>query len=228
MKPRAMVLAAGRGARLRPITDRLPKPLVPVSGTPLIDSRLAALAAAGITEVVINVAYRGSQIIQHVGDGARWGLQVQYSDEGALALETGGGIARALPLLGAEPFLVCNADAWSDMPLDGLVDLAMHWSGETLGHLVVVPKPVGQASGDFDLQGELLARGGAHAMTFSGYSVLHPALFAGTSAERFALAPLLFDAADAGRLSGEAYAGQWCDVGTPERLAALEAKLQSG
>lgn len=220
-----MVLAAGRGNRLRPLTDTIPKPLVQVAGVPLIDSRLAALSAAGVTDVVINVAYRGTQIIDHVGDGGRWGLNVHYSDEGEQALETGGGVARALPMLGDAPFLVCNADAWSDMPMADLVGIAADWPEQDLAHLVVVPNPNYRTDGDFALHGDRLTRDGPLSMTFSGYSVLHPDLLAEPPAAAFALAPLLFAAADQGRLSGAAYAGRWCDVGTPQRLAALEAEL---
>lgn len=221
-----MVLAAGRGKRLRPLTDAMPKPLVPVAGVPLIDSRLAALAAAGVQDVVINVAYRSAQIIEHVGDGSAWGLHVRYSDEGDQALETGGGIARALPLLGDSPFLVCNADAWSDMPLAGLVQRARLWPEADLAHLVVVPNPDYRESGDFHLSGTRLTRGQALGMTYTGYSVIHPTLLSGPHPEAFALAPLLFQAAHDGCLSGEAYEGLWCDVGTPERLSALELKLR--
>ena len=222
-----MVLAAGRGNRLRPLTDSIPKPLVEVAGIPLIDSRLRALAAAGVCDVVINVAYRGAQIIQHVGDGAKWGLNVRYSDEGEQALETGGGIARALPLLGQQPFVVCNADAWSDMPMQGLVACAAAWPDQDLAHLVVVPNPVYRERGDFSLIGNKLSREEPRAMTYSGYSVLHPELLANPPGVAFALAPLLFEAAAARRLSGEAYGGRWCDVGTPERLAELESSLAS-
>lgn len=220
-----MVLAAGRGKRLRPLTDRIPKPLVPVAGVPLIDSRLRALAEAGVTDVVINIAYRGAQIVEHVGDGARWGINVCYSDEGELALETGGGIARALPLLGHKPFIVCNADAWSDMPMAALVERANRWPETDLAHLVVVDNPPYRDDGDFQLRGERLTRDLPRPYTFSGYSVLHPDLLAAPPAEAFALAPLLFAAADSGRLSGAHYAGAWCDVGTPQRLAQLEARL---
>lgn len=221
--PRAMVLAAGRGSRLRPLTDRLPKPLVPVAGRALIDWRLEALAAAGVREVVINIAYRGAQIAEHVGDGAAWGLRVQYSDEGDHALETGGGIARALPLLGHAPFLLCNADAFCDLDLGGLAARAAALPDGTDAHLVLVPNPPEHPQGDFSLRGDAVAPRGDQALTYSGLAVLRPALLAGQGVDAFPLAPLLFDAARRGRVSGERFEGFWCDVGTPVRLARTRA-----
>ena len=214
-----MILAAGRGSRLRPWTDTTPKPLVRVQGRPLIDWRLAALALAGVRDVVINIAWLGDQIRDFVGDGGRWGLRVRFSDEGDAALETGGGIARALPLLPPdEPLLVCNADVWSDYPLDSLA--AMRWSAGQLAHLVLVPPMAGMRA-DFDLVDGCVADAQVPQWTFSGMSLIHPQLVAGRREAAFALAPCLRSAMAKGAVSGEVYRGVWSDVGTPERLAEV-------
>ncbi|SEP13225.1 N-acetylmuramate alpha-1-phosphate uridylyltransferase MurU [Aquisalimonas asiatica] len=217
---RAMILAAGRGERMRPLTDHTPKPLLPVAGRPLIDWHLQRLADAGVSEVVINLAWLGEQIAEHVGDGSRWGLRVRYSREGDAALETGGGIARALPWLGNAPFLVVNGDVWCDydpapllQPMDGLA------------HLVLVPNPAHNPEGDFGLVRGRVVTGGGERLTFSGIGVYAPALFDGHPGGAFRLAPLLREAAEQGRVSGTRHDGLWCDVGTPERLEALNARL---
>lgn len=212
----AMILAAGRGERLRPLTDTVPKALVEVRGTALIERHLEALQSAGVGTVVINLGWLGEQIVDRIGSGARYGLNVVYSPEGENVLETGGGIHRALPMLGREPFLVVNADVFSDMPLPR-PDL----SAEDLGHLVLVPVPHHKTGGDFDLNGERIRNGEAAAFTFSGVAVYRPELFADCRPGRFPVAPLLRAAADADRLSGELYTGLWRDVGTPARLREL-------
>jgi MurNAc alpha-1-phosphate uridylyltransferase len=212
----AMILAAGRGERLRPVTESLPKALVEVRGRSLLERHLDSLRSAGIETVVINLGWLGEQIAERVGSGRDYGLEVVYSPEGDNILETGGGIHRALPLLGSEPFLVVNADIYTDMPLPpaGL-------EGDDLGHLVLVPRPAHKVHGDFDLRDGRIRDSGDAAYTFSGVAVYRPAFFANCEPGRFPLAPMLKAAASAGRLAGSLYEGMWEDVGTPERLAEL-------
>jgi MurNAc alpha-1-phosphate uridylyltransferase len=217
-----MILAAGRGERLRPVTDDLPKPLVAPGGVTLLERHLARLADAGIDRVVINLGWHGDKIVEHIGSGERFGLAVSYSPEYDDILETGGGITRALPMLGDDPFWVVNGDIYTDTPLPKLALPA-----DRLGHLVLVPTPAYKPRGDFDLVDGLVRNGNAPVLTFSGIACYRPALFAGRSVERFSLVPLLRDAADAGRLGGELWAGAWTDVGTPERLAELDAQLKA-
>ena len=216
-----MILAAGRGERMRPLTDHTPKPLLPVAGRPLITWHIERLARAGIRDLVINHAHLGHLIEQALGDGATWGVRIRYSPEGeGRALETGGGIFRALPLLGGGPFLVINADVWCDREFDRLTLAA----GD-LAHLVMVDNPAHHPDGDFHLaQGRLHAEGEPR-LTFSGIGVYDPALFAGCEPGVFPLAPLLRAAMQAGRVSGEHYQGRWTDVGTAQRLAELERIL---
>jgi MurNAc alpha-1-phosphate uridylyltransferase len=217
---KAMILAAGKGERMRPLTLHTPKPLLPVGGMPLIEHHIRALAAAGFTELVINHAWLGQQIEDYLGDGARFGVSIGYSAEGE-PLETGGGIQRALPLLGREPFLLVNGDVWTDYPFAGL---RRPLAG--LAHLVLVDNPAHHPEGDFRLQGErACARDAEVGLTYSGIAVLDPALFAGCRPGAFKLAPLLRDAMALGQVSGEHYRGQWVDVGTRERLAEVERLL---
>lgn len=218
---RAMILAAGRGERMRPLTDHTPKPLLQVGGKRLIEYHLEALAAAGFCEVVINHAHLGDQLEQVLGDGGRYGVSIHYSAEGT-ALETGGGIFRALPLLGDATFLVINGDVWCDYPLSRLRAI------ETTGaHLVLVPNPPQHPNGDFVLQeGRVLSQGEGARLTFSGIGLYHPTLFAGCEAGPFPLAPLLRRAMADGRVSGELFEGRWFDIGTPERLAHLDRLLR--
>jgi N-acetyl-alpha-D-muramate 1-phosphate uridylyltransferase len=212
----AMVLAAGRGERLRPLTESVPKALVEVRGRSLLERHLDRLRSVGIETVVINLGWLGEKIADKIGSGRAYGLTVVYSPEGDNILETGGGIHRALPLLGSEPFLVVNADIYTDMPLPPatLADADM-------GHLVLVPRPAHRQQGDFDLQEGRIACSDAAAYTFSGVAVYRPEFFAGCEPGRFPLAPMLRTAAQAGRLAGSLYRGLWEDVGTPERLAEL-------
>ncbi|MDX1499171.1 MAG: nucleotidyltransferase family protein [Woeseiaceae bacterium] len=214
-----MLLAAGRGERLRPLTDTLPKALVEVQGTSLIERHLERLRAAGIGTVVVNLGWLGERIAERLGSGRRYGLDIVYSPEGDNILETGGGIRRALPLLGEEPFVVINADIYTDMPVP-VAELAP----DVVGHLVLVPRPAYRATGDFDLVDGYVRHGTAPGLTFSGVAVYRPAFFAGQPVGRFPLAPLLRAAADADQLSGAVYEGTWEDVGTPERLDALNAR----
>lgn len=220
---RAFILAAGRGERMRPLTDHTPKPLLAVRGRPLIEHHLDALAAAGVREAVINLGWLGEQIRAQLGDGSRWGLRLAWSDEGWPALETGGGIFRALPLLGAAPFVVVNGDVYTDYPLAALVARATPLAAGDLAHLVLVPNPAHHPRGDFALQDGRVVEPAPPQYTFSGLSVLHPALFAGCSAGAFGLAPLLRAAAQRGQVSAELHRGLWSDVGTQERLAALQS-----
>ncbi len=216
-----MILAAGRGERMRPLTDHTPKPLLPVGGKCLIEYHLAALAAAGFTEVVINHAHLGGQIEQRLGSGDRYGVKIHYSAEQG-ALETGGGIFRALPLLGDTPFLVVNGDVWCDYPFAQLRE------AETTGaHLVLVPNPPQHPAGDFLLhKGVVSDQGEGERYTFSGIGLYHPSLFDGCEAGAFPLAPLLRRAMARGQVSGELFEGQWFDIGTPERLQQLDHMLR--
>jgi MurNAc alpha-1-phosphate uridylyltransferase len=219
---KAMILAAGRGERMRPHTDEVPKPLLRAGGRALIEYHLHALSRAGVREVVVNLAWRGAQIRAALGDGARYGLSIAYSDEGAEALETGGGIFRALGLLGDAPFLVVNGDVWTDLDPGRLALPA-----GALAHLVLVPNPPHHARGDFGLAGGRVTAA-APLLTYSGLGVYDPALFAGCTDGKFPLKPLLDRALAAGRLTGERYDGRWLDIGTPERLEALDRALGSG
>jgi N-acetyl-alpha-D-muramate 1-phosphate uridylyltransferase len=219
---KAMLLAAGRGERMRPLTDRCPKPLLPVAGKPLAAWQLERLASAGVDEVVINVAWLGEQIRDGLGDGAGFGLRIHYSAEPWPALETGGGIFQALPWLGDAPFLLVNGDVFTD------VDYAsLSLPAGRLAELVLVPNPLHHPAGDFSLDGAGRIGDGGERLTYSGVAVLSPALFDGESAGRFPLAPLLFRARDHGQLGGRRHDGLWIDVGTPERLAALDALLRA-
>ena len=213
---RAMILAAGRGERLRPLTDETPKSLVEVRGESLLERHLRNVQAAGIRTVVINLGWLGDRIIERVGSGEQYGLDVIYSDEGENILETGGGIHKALPQLGDGPFLVVNADIYTDMPVPRVELAADH-----LGHLVMVPTPVYREHGDFNIEGGLIRNGECALYTFSGIAVYRPEFFDGCEAGRFPLAPMLREAADQERLSGSLYEGLWADVGTPDRLATL-------
>jgi N-acetyl-alpha-D-muramate 1-phosphate uridylyltransferase len=222
---KAMILAAGRGVRMRPLTDATPKSLLAVGGKPLIVWHLEKLARCGFSEVVINHAHLGDMIEATLGDGSRFGLAVRYSRERE-ALETAGGIAFALPLLGAEPFLVTNADIYSDYDYSALARLDLR---DRLAHLVLVDNPPQHPRGDFALEGELLRETGKRLLTFSGIGVYSPRLFGGIPrGTKVALAPLLRKAMAADRVSGEHYSGRWHDVGTAERLQALNAELCDG
>jgi len=217
----AMILAAGRGERMRPLTDHTPKPLLVAAGKPLIHYHLEALARAGFERVVINYAHLGTQIERALGDGERFGLQICYSPE-ERALETGGGIYRALPLLGEGPFLVINGDVWTDYDFAA----AKLYEGKST-HLILVDNPAHHREGDFVLQGTSVCAAGAARLTFSGIGVYTRELFTGCQAGAFPLAPLLHAAVARSQVSGEHYHGRWTDVGTPQRLAQLEQKLRS-
>jgi MurNAc alpha-1-phosphate uridylyltransferase len=213
---KAMLLAAGRGDRMRPLTDTTPKPLLRIGGQTMIERHIHALARAGITELVINHAHLGEQLVTALGDGHACGVDIAWSAEPDGALETGGGIYNALPLLGDAPFLVVNADIWTDFPFAGLPAQI-----DGLAHLVMVDNPAHHTGGDFSLSAGRLSQRGPAMLTFSGIGVYRPALFAGCNSGAFPLAPLLRRAMDAGQVSGEHYRGSWFDIGTPERLDAV-------
>ena len=221
---KAMILAAGRGERMRPLTLERPKPLLEIGGVPLIEHHLEALATAGFTEVVINLSWLGNQIRQRLGDGARYELAIHYSEEGPEPLGTGGGIRHALPLLGSQPFLVVNGDVWTDYPYAGLVKLL---AGTDVAHLVLVPNPPQHPRGDFECVNERLGNGQDERLTFAGIGVYRPELFAASADRIFSSVPLLREAAAAGRASAEVYRGVWNDIGTPERLATLDRQYRA-
>lgn len=218
---KAMILAAGHGTRMRPFTDHTPKPLLQAGGKPLIVWHIEKLASAGFRDIVINIAWLGWQIPEALGDGSRWQVCLHYSDEQHEgALETAGGIIKALPLLGDEPFLVVNGDVWCDYPC-----LPRSLAENDLAHLVVVANPEHHLNGDFALQeGRLFSEGDVR-FTFSGIGYYRPALFAGLTDGKRPLAPLLRAAMQHGQVSGEWFGGDWRDIGTPERLAALDQYL---
>jgi MurNAc alpha-1-phosphate uridylyltransferase len=216
---KAMILAAGRGNRMRPLTDHTPKPLLEAGGRPLIQHHLDRLAAAGIREIVINHAHLGEQIETRLGDGGHFGVHIRYSVE-PTALETGGGIFNALPLLEPEPFLVINGDIWTDWdPADARL------AESDLAHLVLVENPPHHPRGDFCLIDGRVHPDGDPRLTFSGIGLYSPALFEGCRPGAFPLAPLLRRAMLDGRVGGERHAGQWFDIGTPERLTELDRFL---
>jgi MurNAc alpha-1-phosphate uridylyltransferase len=219
---KAMLLAAGRGERLRPLTDAVPKALVEAGGKPLIVWHLERLARAGFRDAVINVSHLGERIIERVGDGGGYGLRLHYSRERE-RLETAGGIANALHLLGREPFLLVNADVYCECDFARLRAIPL---GERLAHLVLVPNPPHRPKGDFSLRAGALGDEAAPRYTYAGVAVMAPSLLDPVRpGEKAPLAPLLYEAAARGRLGGELYEGLWQDVGTVERLAELEARL---
>lgn len=218
---KAMILAAGRGERMRPLTDQVPKPLLEAGGKPLIVHHIERLVAAGFRELIINHGHLGEQLVAALGDGARWGAQIQYSPE-APALETGGGIFRALPYLGPGPFLVINGDIWTDMDFAGL-----RLESGQLAHLILVDNPPHHPLGDFALADDLVQAQGEPRLTFSGIGLYHPDLFRDCQPGPFPLAPLLRTAMTRSRVTGEHHAGIWLDIGTPERLRELDAGLRS-
>ncbi|MBD1585074.1 N-acetylmuramate alpha-1-phosphate uridylyltransferase MurU [Pseudomonas typographi] len=218
---KAMILAAGKGERLRPLTLHTPKPLVRAGGVPLIEYHIRALAGAGFTELVINHAWLGQQLETYLGNGARFGVRIAWSPESE-PLETGGGIQHALPLLGAQPFVVVNGDIWCEFDFARLRAPA-----PGLAHLVLVDNPAHHPQGDFALVDGQVSDPLAPAprLTYSGIAVLHPRLFEGCAPGAFKLAPLLRRAMAHGQVSGERFAGRWVDVGTHERLAEVETVL---
>ena len=215
---RAMILAAGRGERLRPLSDTTPKPLLDIDGRSLAEHHLQRLAHAGFREVVINLAHLGDLIRDTLGDGSKWGLNIHYSQEPEGALDTGGGIRQALPILGEAPFAVINADVFTHYPLARLRAVKCDHA-----HLVLVPNPRHHLDGDFAFQGGYVRTEGQTRYTFSGISVYHPRFFAAASAGRYSVVPMLRAAMALHQVTGEIYTGPWHDIGTLERLEALRA-----
>lgn len=221
-----MILAAGRGERMRPLTDNTPKSMLQVGGKPLIFRHLEKLADAGFGSVVINHAHLGEQIESAVGDGGRWHLTIQFSPE-AQALETAGGIRNALPLLREQVFAVVNADVYSDYDYARLARAIRQMQAATLAHLVLVNNPPHHPEGDFSLEGNLVRTGAKDLLTFSGIGAYRAALFDPVApGAKYPLAPLLREQMTLGRITGEHFRGEWDDIGTPQRLADLEARLQ--
>jgi N-acetyl-alpha-D-muramate 1-phosphate uridylyltransferase len=215
----AMILAAGRGERMRPLTDTVPKPLLRIRGKPLIERHVERLAQAGIERVVINLAWLGGMIRDHLGDGSSHGVSIRYSEESPHALETAGGIFRALPLLGPGPFMVVNGDIFTDY---GFEHLSL--DDERDAHLVLVPNPPQHSRGDFGLAGDLAVPAADQQYTFAGIAVYRTEFFAGCADGVFPLKPLLLRSMAARRCGAELYTGAWEDVGTPQRLEALNAR----
>jgi len=213
-----MILAAGRGERMRPLSDLTPKPLLAVRGAPLIEHQVRALARAGIGDITINLCWLGERIRAYLGDGRRFGVAIRYSDEAPRALGTAGGIVRALAGLGAGPFAVVNADIFSDYPF-----AALRIGADADAHLVMVPNPAQHPGGDFGLEGGRALASAPHRFTFAGIAVYRVALFAGLADGVRPLRPLLIEAMAANRCSAQLYEGLWEDVGTPERLRTLNA-----
>ena len=217
-----MILAAGRGERLRPLTDHTPKPLIEAGGKPLIIHLIEGLVRGGIDEIIVNTAHLGEKIQERLGDGDVWGAKIHYSPEHE-ALETGGGIFRALPLLGEEPFLVINGDIATDFPFGTLKDRPID-----LAHLILVPNPEHHPQGDFGLENGLALNQDSSRYTFGGIGVYRPDLFAACAPGRFPLAPLLRSAMQTSQVSAELWSGFWMDIGTIERLGAFDRKLREG
>lgn len=225
---KAMILAAGLGKRMRPLTDTLPKPLLPVGGKPLMMYHIERLKELGVREFIINTAYLGEKIEELLGDGFALGVSIEYSREEE-PLETGGALLQALPLLGEDPFLLVNGDVWTDYPFERLLDFPL--PPECLGHLVLVPNPRHNRRGDFALHDGFLLHNTEvdQGFTFSGISLLRPQLIGGYSERRqmFPLREAFAEGIALNQLSGELYEGEWWDIGTPERLQALDEKLTS-
>jgi MurNAc alpha-1-phosphate uridylyltransferase len=219
-----MILAAGRGDRMRPLTDTTPKPMLVAGGKPLIIWTIEALTRAGFRDIVINVSHLGDRIVNGVGDGAQWNARIRYSRE-VEPLETAGGIATALPLLGSEPFVVVNSDIYTDFAFSRLRSALP--DEPVLAHLVLIDNPPHHARGDFALDGDRLCNQGDSKLTFSGIGVYRPRLFAAVPAgTKRQLASVLRPQIDAGLVSAERFDGHWSDIGTPERLAELDRRLR--
>ena len=219
--PMAMILAAGRGERMRPLSDSVPKPLLGAGGKPLIVHLIERLARAGIHDLVINHSHLGEQVERYLGDGSRYGVRIAYSHEAGGGLETGGGIFKALPLINTDPFLVVNGDIWTDYPFERL---SVRIVGSA--HLVLVDNPPQHPRGDFALRDGRVHAEGEPRLTFSGIGLYARALFAHCQPGKFPLAPLLRAAMAQGQVSGERYAGDWRDIGTPQRLEELDRELR--
>jgi MurNAc alpha-1-phosphate uridylyltransferase len=224
---RAMILAAGRGERMRPLTDTTPKPLLTIGGKPMIQYHIEALAAAGMREIVVNLAWLGARISDALGDGSRFGVNIHYSDEGDTALETGGGIFKALPWLagasGNDPFVVVSGDVWTEYPFGAC---ANKLAPMDVAHLVVVPNPDFHTRGDFGLANGRLVDAGER-YTYANIGVFRPEFFAGCGPGKFPVGPMMFEWIRKGRVSGELYRGGWHNVGTPEQLRQLDQEASA-
>ncbi len=216
-----MILAAGYGKRLRPLTEHTPKPLLSIGGKPMIVHHLTKLADAGIKEVVINLGHLGSQIPQSLGNGSTWGLSIEYSDEGPDPLETGGGMTKALPLLGSETFLLVNGDVWTDLDFSSI---PFSLSGNDQAMLFLVDQPGWRDKGDFKLDGNRVQESDSPDLLYAGIALYHPSILDGAKIEKFSIVPRLKKAIQEDRVTGKKIDGEWDDVGTPERLSALREK----
>jgi MurNAc alpha-1-phosphate uridylyltransferase len=220
---KAMILAAGRGERLRPLTDQCPKPLLPIGGKPIIEHTIQALVSNGITDIIINVSYKGNLIQQALGDGKQLGANLSYSDEGLEALETAGGILRALPFFEEQPFLVVNGDIYTDYPYAQLLNRSVNTA-----YLVLVPNPQHHPLGDFGLNADLVSDQVDQLLTFSGIGIYNANLFEGLQDGRHPLGPLLREAIQNTDVRGERYDGIWMDIGNVQRYQAVNQWLISG
>lgn len=220
MAMKAMILSAGYGKRLRPLTDRIPKPLVPVGGKPLIVHHLEKLAKAGFREIVINLGHLGSKIPEALGDGSSMGLNIAYSDEGPEPLETGGGITKALPLLGQETFLVVNGDVWCDLDF-ATIPTQLPEKDDAL--LFLVPQPAWREKGDFSLHNDRVLESDSPNLLYAGIALYHPRILEGAKVEKFSIVPRLRQSIGLNRVGGILHSGEWDDVGTPERLEAIQS-----
>lgn len=220
---KAFILAAGRGERMRPLTDSTPKPLLAVGGEPIIVHTIRRLAAAGVSELVINISYLAEQVRSVLADGGKWSVNINYSME-EVALETAGGVVQALPLLGEAPFILVNGDIWTDFDFSALADLEL---GDSLAHLVMVDNPAHNPDGDFFLDTGALSLTEGESLTYSGIGLYSPKLFSGLTPGKRPLAPLLREAISNSQLSAEKFTGSWEDIGTPERLSQLNQELKN-
>lgn len=220
---KAMILAAGRGERLRPLTDECPKPLLPIDSKPIIEHTITNLVDSGITEIIINLSWKASLIREMLGDGNQFGANLSYSDEGGEALETAGGIQKALSFFEGQPFLVVNGDIYSDYPYSNLLDKPVEHA-----YLVLVPNPDHHPQGDFGLESNLVVNQTAQQLTFSGIGVYHPVLFESLQPGRHPLGPLLRESIARGKVKGECYSGVWMDIGTVQRYHAVIQWLNTG
>ncbi|MBT3541449.1 MAG: nucleotidyltransferase family protein [Opitutae bacterium] len=217
---KAMILAAGYGKRLRPLTDHTPKPLVSIGGKPLIVHHLEKIAQTGIKEVVINLGHLGSKIPEALGNGDTWGLSIQYSEEGPDPLETGGGMAKALPLLGSETFLLVNGDVWCDLDFSS-IPRSLESNDQSL--LYLVQQPEWRERGDFSLVNRRVVESESPQYLYAGIALYHPSILEGAKVEKFSIVPRLKQAIASDRVAGILHLGEWDDVGTPERLHAIQA-----
>ena len=218
---KAMILAAGYGKRLRPLTDHTPKPMVSVGGKPLIVHHLEKIAQTGIVDVVINLGHLGSKIAEGLGNGSQWGLSIKYSDEGPEPLETGGGMTKALPLLGEDTFILVNGDVWCDLDYRDIPKKLEH-NDQAL--LYLVPQPDWRDRGDFSLQNKRVIESENPEYLYAGIALYHPSILQGAKAEKFSIIPRLKNAISENRVHGILYDGEWDDVGTPERLDTIQSK----